>query len=240
MPDDPATHYGTVVSEILRGRVIPFLGAGVNLCGRPEAVGRQAGQHPPSSAELTNLLAQSFGYPSQASAGLARVSQYAATMNGSGPLYDELRRVFDVDYRPTTAHEFLAHLPALLRARLSTPEYQLIVTTNYDDALEQAFRAVGESFDVVSYMADGEHQGRFFHFPPGGDPRLIQRPNEYTDLRLDRRTVILKIHGAVDRADRERDSYVITEDHFIDYLTRTDISNLVPVTLAAKLRRSHF
>ena len=40
--------------------------------------------------------------------------------------------------------------------------------------------------------------------------------------------MILKIHGAVDRVDAERDSYVITEDHYIDYLTRTDISNLMP------------
>ena len=56
----------------------------------------------------------------------------------------------------------------------------------------------------------------------------------------DKRTVILKIHGAVDRATGERDSYVITEDHYIDFLTRTDISNLVPVLLAAKMRRSHF
>jgi hypothetical protein len=52
--------------------------------------------------------------------------------------------------------------------------------------------------------------------------------------------VILKIHGAVDRLTGERDSFVITEDHYIDYLTRTDISNLVPMTLAEKLRRSHF
>jgi hypothetical protein len=43
----------------------------------------------------------------------------------------------------------------------------------------------------------------------------------------------------VDRANAEQDSYVITEDHYIDYLTRTDISSLLPVTLAAKLRRSH-
>ena len=33
---------------------------------------------------------------------------------------------------------------------------------------------------------------------------------------------------------------MITEDHYINYLTRTDISNLLPVTLAAKLRKSHF
>ena len=53
--------------------------------------------------------------------------------------------------------------------------------------------------------------------------------------------MILKIHGAVDRVDSEwGDSYVITEDHYIDYLTRTDIAGLLPVTLGAKLRRSHF
>ena len=50
----------------------------------------------------------------------------------------------------------------------------------------------------------------------------------------------MKIHGAVDRVNAERDSFVITEDHYIDYLTHTDIANLVPVTLAAKLRKSHF
>jgi len=95
-------------------------------------------------------------------------------------------------------------------------------------------------FDLVSCIADGQQRGKFLHTPPGGEPRLIERPNEYRDLSLSRRTVILKIHGAIDRVDPERDSYVITEDHYIDYLTHTDISNLVPASLAARLRRSHF
>ena len=71
---------------------------------------------------------------------------------------------------------------------------------------------------------------------------MIERPNEYADLSLAERTVILKIHGEVDRTspDWAWDSFVITEDHYIDYLTHTDISNLVPVKVAAKLRRSHF
>jgi hypothetical protein len=63
-------------------------------------------------------------------------------------------------------------------------------------------------------------------------------PNEYVSLRLDQRTVIAKIHGAVDRLHGE-DSYVITEDHYIDYITRADFTGLLPVMLAAKLRRSH-
>jgi hypothetical protein len=55
-----------------------------------------------------------------------------------------------------------------------------------------------------------------------------------------RSSVLLKIHGALDRALATNDSFVITEDHYIDFLTRTDLSNLVPVMLAAQLRASHF
>ena len=69
---------------------------------------------------------------------------------------------------------------------------------------------------------------------------MIDIPNQYLDLSLDNRTVILKIHGAIDRLDSEHDSFVITEDHYIDFLTRTDISNLLPITLAVELRKSHF
>src|SRR5262249_28529901 len=107
---------------------------------------------------------------------------------------------------------------------------------------ERAFRAAGEPFDLVVYIAEGEREqrGKFVHWPPDGEARLIEKPNEYRGLSLDQRPVILKIHGAVDRVNADHDSYVITEDHYIDYLTHTDISNLVPVTLAAKLRKSHF
>jgi hypothetical protein len=50
--------------------------------------------------------------------------------------------------------------------------------------------------------------------------------------------VILKIHGAVDRGAGENDSFVITENNYIDYLTRTDVRRLIPRGLAAKLRSS--
>lgn len=35
MSDPPDAHYNVVIKAIADGRVIPFLGAGVNLCGRP-------------------------------------------------------------------------------------------------------------------------------------------------------------------------------------------------------------
>ena len=38
------------------------------------------------------------------------------------------------------------------------------------------------------------------------------------------------------RDEAEQDSFVITEDDYIDYLCRSDLATLVPVALAAKLR----
>jgi len=133
-------------------------------------------------------------------------------------------------------------VPALIRQKGFPPKYQLIVSTNYDDLVERAFVQAGEPFDLVTYIADGPHRGKFLHAGPAGGSTVIEIPNQYRDLSLERRTVILKIHGAVDRLapDGENDSYVITEDHYIDYLTRTELANLIPVTLAAKLRKSHF
>jgi SIR2-like domain len=239
MAEPTETHYRILAKAIAEGRVVPLLGAGVNLCGRPRGAAWQQGRYLPSGAELATYLAVEFEFPPDELKDLLRVSQYIAVMTGSGPLYEELHELFDADYEPTKVHTLLAAIPAFLR-RQGLVRYQLILTTNYDDALERAFRAVDEEFDLVSYIAEGTHRGKFLHLPPDGVARLIKTPNEYRDISLSKRTVILKIHGAIDRHDPERDSYVITEDHYIDYLTNTDISNLVPAALAARLRKSHF
>ena len=239
-------HYGRVVRDLAENRVVPLLGAGVNLSERADEEEWRIGENLPSGSELAEYLAGIFYYPSpHATLDLLRVSQYAASTDGTGLLYDELRRLFHGDYPPTRVHEFFATLRKRLeplRADGLQPEapYQLIVTTNYDDALERAFEQAGESFDVVWYVADGEARGKFWHRAPGSAARLIERPDEYDELSLERRAVILKIHGAVDREDKSRDSYVITEDHYIDYLTKTELKQLVPVELVAKLMSSRF
>jgi DNA-binding SARP family transcriptional activator len=214
-------HFEDVAATILAGRVVPVLGADV--------------------AELTMRLAQRFGYPHDDGAvTLPRVAQYVAVMKGSGPLYDELHELLDVDLAPTAVHRFFASLPRLLRER-SLP-HQLLVTTSYDNALEHALLEAGEEFDVVSYLAAGPNRGRFCHISPDGSGALIEQPNTYaTELSLERRTVVLKLHGQVERTPaREWESFVVTEDDYIDYLAQTDIAGAVPVGLAATLRRSHF
>ena len=85
------------------------------------------------------------------------------------------------------------------------------------------------------------HPWRFVHIAPDGETRVIEVANEYGALAPDRRTVLLKVHGQVDRRpEREWESFVVSEDDYIDYLAQTDLASLVPVTLTARLRRSHF
>src|SRR3954453_12007490 len=112
-------HYRQVAKAlILDGRVVPMLGAGVNLCGRPpERSWVRGGGLLPSGGELAEYLADSFEYPEQQARDLVRVSQYVSVVLGDAPLYDELHDVFAADYSPTPLHRFLASLPAVMRGR---------------------------------------------------------------------------------------------------------------------------
>jgi DNA-binding SARP family transcriptional activator len=208
-----------IVETLLAGRLVPVLGTDVSA--------------------VAAHLSQRFEYPAEALE-LPRVAQYVAVKMGAGPLHDELHALLERDVPPTSVHRFFASLPPLLRER-GVP-HQLIVTTSYDLALERAFLDADEPFDVVSYLATGRNRGRFCHIDPEGRWTLIERPNEYaTELSLESRTVILKLHGQVDRtAERAWESFVVTEDDYIGYLARTEVASVVPVSLAAKLRRSHF
>ena len=216
IPDD----LGEVVEALLSGRLVPVLGSA--------AVGHAA------------KLAERFRYPAGEPVDLPRVSQYAAVTRGYGPLYDELHALVEADGVPLAAHHFLASLPPLLRER-GAP-HQLIVTTAYDRALERAFAEAGEEVDVVSYLASGRNRGKFCHVEPDGTARVIDVPNTYaSELSLDRRTVILKVRGQIDASpSRDWESFVVTEDDYIDYLGRAEVAAGVPVGLAATLRRSHF
>lgn len=209
-----------VAEAMLAGRVVPVLGAEVG--------------------ELARRLFERFELPAGESAELTRVAQYVTLMRGAGPLYDELHEQLKATTAPTSIHRFFAAMPTLLRER-GAP-HQLVVTTSYDLGLEQAFLDAGEQFDVVSYLASGPHRGKFCHLAPDGTARVIDVPNRYaTELALERRTVILRLHGGVDRADdRAWESFVVTEDDYIGYMAHSDIAKAIPVSLAAQLRRSHF
>jgi DNA-binding SARP family transcriptional activator len=207
------THFADVAGALLAGRLVPLLGT--------------------STRTIADRLAERFEYPDE-SRELPRVAQYVALTQGDGPLQHELSELLAAPAEPTAVHRFFAALPALLRER-GLP-HQLLVTTTYDDALEQALHDAGEEYDVVTYVASGRDRGRFSHRDPSGETRVIDIPNTYaTELSLERRTIVLKLHGGIGQ-----DGVVVTEDDYIGYLGRGDVGTAVPVGLAARLRRSHF
>jgi len=236
----PADQYGDVLKALLASRLVPVLGPGVILCGRPQDAiwDETLASFLPGDAEVASHLATAFDCPRGIS-GLARVSEYVAVTRGVGPLYDELHALFDRDYPPSSSHRLLASLPPLLRAR-GLP-CQLILSTGYDATLEHAFADAGEELDVVAYVAFGRDRGKFLYIASDGSTRVIEQPNVETGITTAERTVLLKIHGGVDRDPRrERESFVVSEDDYIDYLAQCELASVMPVALAAKLRRSHF
>jgi hypothetical protein len=241
-------HFQKVVRKMRSGIVVPLLGAGVNLSGRPKDVGfrwdSELHRFLPNGKELASWLVENFDYYPELEKieDLLRVSQFLELKEGGGELYQRLHDLFDADYPPSPLHTFLAELQPILRSQGRGA--QVIMTTNYDDALERAFVAAGEHYDLITYVCTSpvDQRGRFMHYPPGADePDAIVAPNEYEGLDLSQRAVILKMHGAVRRRrDFNEDNYVITEDNYIDYLTHTDISGLLPKPIPMKLRNSHF
>ena len=213
---------GEIVRALVSGRLVYVLGPG-------------------SSSEnggLASRLAEVFDCPEEHRGDLTRVSQYVAVTQGIGPLYDQLHDLFVDGDEPGPVEHFLARLPELARARGS--EHQLLVSTAYGHALERAFAERGEEADVVSFVAMGPNRGKFLHRAPNGSETIVTVPNAYGELSLAERPVILKVHGGVDpHAGRDRESFVVSEDDYIGYLAQSDLANVVPVTVAAKLRRSH-
>ena len=209
-----------IAIALLEGRLVPVLGTEVG--------------------ELAHRLAERFRFPADGGTELTRVAEYVALMKGSGPLYDELHELLSARAVPTSIHRSLASLAPVLRERGAG--HQLLVTTGYDLALEQAFLDAGEEFDVVSYLASGRDGGKFCHFAPDGAVRVVEVPNRYaTELDL-RRADGDPEASRQRRSSPERawESFVVTEDDYLDYLPERDLAAAIPVALAAHLRRSHF
>jgi len=234
-------HYASIVEKLAGGRMIPFLGAGANLCDRGDEVWEPGRPFLPSGSELARHLAQRGRYPEPEDPDLLRVSQYVDNARGEDELYLYLREVFASAYPPTSLHRLLARVAALLPAA-GLPQL-LAVTTNYDDLLEVALAEEGLEFDVVWYEAkqNSAERGRFVHRAPGRTPVAIARPNKYTGLPMVlERPAILKLHGCLVRESAGNDSYVITEDSYIDYLSNGDVGTMVPISLWQRMSSTSF
>jgi hypothetical protein len=232
VPQPYGAHFSDVISGMLDGAVVPLLGSGV----------RDAA---PSLDRLAAPLAEQFATHSS---GLAEVAQRVAVTLGERRLYAAIKGLVAAQSEPTDVHTFLAGFPRLARTLGLAPRYQLIVSANYDSGLERAFEAANEPFDYALYVA---RSGWFVHVPWGeraSEPTAttIVEPKRYVGFPIDdegelERTIIVKIHGGPDGGEGGvtwRDNYVVTEDHYIDYLPTHSIQDHLPIQILDKLTSS--
>jgi len=232
IPGPYEAHFAEVIEGILDGSVVPLLGTGAHADLGP-------------ADQLAAPLAGRF---QMGIAGLAEIAQRIAVTLGERRLYTAMKDLVAAQSEPTDVHRFLAAIPAMLRRRGLPPRPQLIITANYDMALERAFEAANEPFDYAVYLAGG---GWFVHVPWGehdAEPTAttILEPKRYVGFPIDddgqlERTIIVKIHGGADGGEGQltwRNNYVVTEDQFIDYLPTHNIQDHLPIQILDKLTGS--
>lgn len=217
--------FGDIWDGLCEGRVIPFLGAGASLAHRgPNVVWSAANADVlPSGAELAHYLAERSNFPSKDSRDLddlAKVSSYTADVSGRPLLKRRLRSAIGGAHRFGALHSLLAEIPT----------HMLIVVTNYDTLLEDAFRAAGKPFDLVVYAADRPSiANSLLWWAHGSTAPAIVEANEL-DLNLEKTSVIYKMHGSIWPPTEDWDNFVITEEDYIEFLSRmtTNTSSAVP------------
>jgi hypothetical protein len=247
-------HCQIVVEKFKTGRIVPFLGAGANLCNRPKNYQWLSTQETylPSGSELASELAKKFFYPQplvpcpsnladcsglKKDLDLAQVSQFGELTQGPGQLYEELQGLFARGYLPTELHHFLSNIgPAECGDNRPENKHLLIVTTNYDDLMEQALES--HDYDLLFYDPE-DLPGRFWHRRPGKAPIKITDPSKYNFELCGNRPAVLKIHGTIDRSNKGHEGFVITEDHYIKYLAEEPLEKLLPPTVLVKLRANN-
>jgi len=216
--------YGIILDSLRDGMAIPFLGAAASrvgyLAGDPRFL--------PSGSELAELLARDSQFPSddiRERADLAKVSSYYVDVSRRDALRRRLRRLFvDGRLQPNALHRFLAAIAHNL----------MIVTTNYDTLLEQAFIEAEKPYDLVVYPADNVDFANAILWWKHGElePQKL-KPNQLDVEDLGKTNIIYKMHGSVRPGDDKWDSFVITEEDYVKFLSR--MNNAVPSAF-----RKHF
>lgn len=231
--------YQGIAKALQRGHVVPFLGAGASVFHRPRDRANDPQFCPPSGAALADHLARLAHFPDNADAqhrqNLSLIASYFGLVSlGDGFLRDELREVFSPEFEPNGLHGLLA--------RIAQTTNLLIVTTNYDDMIERAFERAGVPYHlVVTSMGDIEKAGSLQYREPNGT-RFTVVPPKKLDVTLEQASIIYKMHGSINRIEREEDSYVITEEDYVRFLGGFSSKQLVlvPPMLAAMMKTRHF
>ena len=161
------------------------MGAGASFVGRlPDT--QWDPQNPkflPSGRELSRFLAVESSFPFQDPYDiddLAKVASYYAIISGRQTLRERLHEVLTQEYAFGPLHAYLASVPVPL----------LIVSTNYDTLIEQAFHAVNKPYDLIIHPSEHKDIANAVWWWAHGAPEPVIVPPNKLDIDLDKTTVI--------------------------------------------------
>ena len=214
--------YRAILDGLAQGNVIPFLGAGASL---PAVIDPewQIDLRFPLARELAGALAGKTSYPEEAPLELALVAQYYAGMIGRQPLTDYLHDIFVREHQSTSLHRFLA----------DRMDKGIIITTNYDNLVERSFG--DRPFDLVVHAIDKDKVLLLRH---GAAEPVYVAPGSL-DADGSEHPLVYKMHGTADERDPLPDQFLITEDDYVDFLTRMTRQKVLPAPVLKALMRSN-
>jgi hypothetical protein len=163
--------------------------------------------------------------------GLALIASWFANVQSSRPALErKLREAFDVACELGSLHCKLAAIE----------KTKLYITTNYDDLVERALEprrphVLVDRLDKGLAISRGD--GTMEPIARTG-PDLLQRLADPETGELSR-PMLFKMHGSIDRFNRKNDSYLITEEDYVDYLGR-DQGNYIPPYVNGLLQGKNF
>jgi SIR2-like domain len=233
--------FDQVATWLKEGDVVPFLGAGASIAGLED------GEAPPNGHGLADELRTRMpAYPGSETDVLPKVAQFfELSVFDRVALYAFVQQRFA---RPARAA--LAAVPEMLADVPIGEKTLYMVTTNYDDQVEAAFEHVDRPLCVITQEVHHPQFGaaKVWVQRPGGEPELQLAKKLVLAERLPPGTAILyKMHGSLAAPQGpQRDSLIITEDDYVDFLTHaggTKTAALVPpppLTTAFRGRRFLF
>jgi hypothetical protein len=220
--------YGLIASGLKRGGVIPFFGAAASAIynRQPNEPWQPGKPFMPFGGELAMTLAGEASYPEDLISNtmdLAQIASWVEHVQGDrDDINDTLRRSFGVECNPGDLHQAISRIEKV----------QLFITTNYDDLLEKAL-ASRQPHVIIDHGSHGLWVTAF-----GEEPERVTPTGGRIEELLNKepiRPILFKMHGSINKADAEKDSYLITEEDYVDFLGR-DGGHYVP-TYISKLMR---
>lgn len=209
--------------------------------------------YPPSALELAEALAAKAEYTcAEWPLPLLSVSSYHEFVLQRTGLWSALHDIFSSKCNPTPTDELIARTARWYLGHAEASADYLVITTNYDRLIELAFNSAGVPYCVLTVDKNDRYVDAAF------SPNM-QRWQKLTDddyrefvrqcqeqkfpsaymLPTKRRpiAIVFKIHGCLFPLREGRDSVVLSDEDYIEYLNRlSDNAGMLPAIVKTTMQ----